>query len=473
MHTLLKQVHSSGLGGIELSPEGFARLFPFHFATDAGLVLTQTGPSLQRLATDLYPGASLGDIIEFVRPAGSATPEQLAKVQGSLVVLRHRSTGVVLRGQFLATSGMAGWVYLGSPWFVNSDALEASGLSLEDFPPHDSVAELLLFGQTQQMAMGDLRLLNERLERKRRQVEETEALYRAAISAANAVPYREDYLRDVFVYVGEGFPKLTGLEAGSIRPSELRSLDVGAVVASTDTTLRVAGGEVLRRRREYRYLAPDGQERWFSDASVVFMSPAGVPTGAIGMLQDVTQRRQAEEQVRQLATVAANTASAVAITNERREFIWVNDAFARLIGYGLEEIRGGCCATLRSGRPPTCRRSTGPRRRWRLAGVPRRVPPAATRWCSRLGRRRHPAGPRCARRDHRLHRRRCRHLPDQGLRAAAGAAERGTARDPERDSGRRRRIHGRRAVRLLQFRVRGPRRVRGQGSRPPRRGRCR
>lgn len=340
MHTLLKQVHSSGLGGIELSPEGFARLFPFHFATDAGLVLTQTGPSLQRLATDLYPGASLGDIIEFVRPAGSATPEQLAKVQGSLVVLRHRSTGVVLRGQFLATSGMAGWVYLGSPWFVNSDALEASGLSLEDFPPHDSVAELLLFGQTQQMAMGDLRLLNERLERKRRQVEETEALYRAAISAANAVPYREDYLRDVFVYVGEGFPKLTGLEAGSIRPSELRSLDVGAVVASTDTTLRVAGGEVLRRRREYRYLAPDGQERWFSDASVVFMSPAGVPTGAIGMLQDVTQRRQAEEQVRQLATVAANTASAVAITNERREFIWVNDAFARLIGYGLEEIRG-------------------------------------------------------------------------------------------------------------------------------------
>lgn len=340
MPPLLRQVTATGLSHIELAPEGFAQLFPFHFATDAGLVLTQTGPSLARMASDLRPGVPLPEVLDFKRPVGDLSPERLAKVAGSLIVLTHRATGITLRGQFLPTSGLAGWVFLGSPWFVNGEALEASGLSLDDFPPHDSVAELLMFGQTQQMAMNDLRLLNERLERKRRQVEETEALYRAAISAANAVPYREDFLRDAFVYAGQDFAKLTGHEPGAITPSRLRALDQGGEQQDFDSTLRVAGGDVLRRRREYRFLMPEGEERWFNDASVVVRSAEGIPTGAIGVLHDVTERRRNDEQLRQLASVAANTTSAVGITNARREIEWVNDAFTQITGYSIEDARG-------------------------------------------------------------------------------------------------------------------------------------
>jgi len=340
MSRLMRQRVTAGGGTVEPSPEGFAQLFPFYFACDAGLVLTQAGPSLLRMASDVRVGTPLPDVFGFKRPAVELSPERLAAFAGSLVVLQHRPSGILMRGQFLATDGVAGWVFLGSPWFVNGEALEASGLDLDDFPPHDSIAELLLFGQTQQMAINDLRLMNERLERKRRQVEETEELYRAAISAANAVPYREDFTRDAFSYVGEGFAKLTGLEADQIKPSSLRALDEGSEDADTDPTLMQSGDRTTRRRREYRFVTPAGEERWFSDASVVVKSPAGTPLGAVGLLHDVTQKHASEAQLRQLASVAANTTSAVGITNARRQILWVNDAFTRLTGYSLEDVRG-------------------------------------------------------------------------------------------------------------------------------------
>ena len=340
MSQLLRQGVTAGGGTIEPSPEGFAQLFPFYFACDAGLAITQAGPSLMRMAPDLRVGMRLPDAFGFKRPAVELSGDRLATLAGSLVVLQHRLSGILLRGQFLATDGVAGWVFLGSPWFVNGEALEASGLDLEDFPPHDSIAELLLFGQTQQMAINDLRLMNERLERKRQQVQETEELYRAAISAANAVPYREDFQHDAFVHVGEGFVKLTGLEADQIRPSSLRALDEGRDGPGTDPTIVVSGERAMRRRREYRFVRPDGEARWFSDASVAISSPTGAPLGAIGVLIDVTERRNRDAEVRQLASVAANTTSAVAITNARREIQWVNDACVRLIGYSLEDLRG-------------------------------------------------------------------------------------------------------------------------------------
>ena len=349
MSQLLKQGRSGAKGTIELSPEGFAQVFPFHFACDDRLTLTQAGASLARMAPDLRPGVPMAEALCFSRPSGEPTPELLGKHQGSLVVLQHRASGILLRGQFLATEGVPGWVFLGSPWLVSGEALEASGLSLEDFPPHDAVAELLLFGQTQQMAINDLKLLNERLERKREQVARTEALYRDAISAATAVPYQEDFASDRFSYVGEGFAKLTGYPADELAPSHLRELEKPAdsgpdTTESTSLSTEVA---TLRRRSEYPFRTRDGKLRWLSDASVVIQDATGTPVGAIGMLQDVTARRNAQERLRRseaearrLAIVTSRTSSLVILTNAERGIEWVNEAFATLTGFTLEDVRG-------------------------------------------------------------------------------------------------------------------------------------
>jgi len=301
------------------------------------------------MAADVRPGARLPDVLGGKRPAVELVPERLAQLAGSLVVLEHRATGTLMRGQFLPTSGVEGWVFLGSPWFVNAEALEAAGLSLEDFPPHDSIAELLMFGQTQQMAINDLRLLNERLERRREQIEKTEALYRAAISAANAVPYQEDFRSDSFSYLGAGFEALTGYQPGELSPARLRALDEPGAGGEegADRTRLLSGSQALRRRREYAFRTRDGELRWLSDASVIVADEAGNPVGAVGTLYDVTARRSAEEKLRRseeearrLAIVTSRTASAVVITNAERGIEWVNDAFTAITGFPLDEVRG-------------------------------------------------------------------------------------------------------------------------------------
>lgn len=349
MSELLKQGRANGACTIELSAEGFARVFPFYFACDKVLILTQTGAAASRMAADLRPGARLPDVFDPKRPARELSPESLGRLEGSLMVLEHRATGIMMRGQFLATSGLEGWVFLGSPWIVSGEALERSGLSLEDFPPHDAVAELLLFGQTQQMAINDLQLLNERLERKREQVERTEGLYRAAISAANAVPYQEDFASNAFSYVGAGFGVLTGYAPGELAPTSLRELHhpEAAGGESIDSTRLLSDTATLRRRCEYPFRTRDGELRWLSDASVVITDAAGEPVGAIGMLQDVTARRNAREtlqrseaEARRLAIVTSRTASAVVITDAERGVQWVNEAFTAITGFSLEEMRG-------------------------------------------------------------------------------------------------------------------------------------
>ena len=349
MSPLLKQCVTAGAGTIEPSPEAFAQMFPFYFACDAGLVMTQAGASLVRMAPDMRPGVLLRDLLAFKRPSGEMLPERMGSLTDSLVVIEHRASGILLRGQFLATSGITGWVFLGSPWFLDANALEASGLSLDDFPPHDSVAELLLFGQTQQMAINDLRLLNERLERRREQVEKTEALYRAAISAADAVPYREDFREKSFSYLGEGFEALTGCDPGELSPAQLRVLEEPDTNGNdcVRSIRQPSGSRFLRRPREYAFRTPDGGLRWLSDASVTINDETGIPVGAVGMLQDVTARREAEEKLRRseeearrLAIVTSLTSNLVIITNAERGIEWVNEAFAAVTGFSLEEVRG-------------------------------------------------------------------------------------------------------------------------------------
>jgi PAS domain S-box-containing protein len=334
---------------VGLTPDAFARAFPFHFACDDELRVMQVGESLARVAPDARPGTLVQDAFVSARPARDISHDFLLTRAETLLLLEHRASGIPFRGQFVRTGRPAGWVFMGSPWFSSADALEAAGLTLNDFAIHDPVAELLLVGQTQQMAIADLNLLNERLGQQREALKLTESLYRSAIAAANAVAYQEDFAGDSFTYVGEGFAALTGYESNAIRPSQLRSLLLPTDEARGDTlTMTVAAGKSgLRRRYDYQFRTPSGELRWFSDSFVVVTDSANNPVGAIGILQDITSRKQAEQRLRsseaeahRLALVANRTSNAVLLLDADRKVEWINEGFSRLTGYSIGDVFG-------------------------------------------------------------------------------------------------------------------------------------
>ena len=60
-----------------------------------------------------------------------------------------------------------------------------------------------------------------------------------------------------------------------------------------------AGGEPFTL--EYRLVARDGRVVWFSDSAVVVHDPIGQPLYVQGVMLDITNRKEAEEQIAFLA----------------------------------------------------------------------------------------------------------------------------------------------------------------------------
>lgn len=60
----------------------------------------------------------------------------------------------------------------------------------------------------------------------------------------------------------------------------------------------------------------------------------------VGSLTDITKRKQAYEKLEELSLVASKTTDLILITDNQGSLKWVNNAFEKFTGYGLEEIKG-------------------------------------------------------------------------------------------------------------------------------------
>lgn len=72
----------------------------------------------------------------------------------------------------------------------------------------------------------------------------------------------------------------------------------------------------------------------------------GTVNRVVGILQDVTQRHEDEERLRQSSVVFHTTAEAIVITDPARQIVAVNTAFARITGYDQAAVVGRDLETL-------------------------------------------------------------------------------------------------------------------------------
>lgn len=100
---------------------------------------------------------------------------------------------------------------------------------------------------------------------------------------------------------------------------------------------------------DYRLQRPDGSEAIVHSRMEMTTDQTG-NTCLYGTVQDITERKQMEERLRQSATVFENTTEGVMITDVERRIVAVNRAFTEITGYGQEELTGQRSSILDSGR---------------------------------------------------------------------------------------------------------------------------
>ena len=154
-------------------------------------------------------------------------------------------------------------------------------------------------------------------EEKFRQLED---LYRRAITAAGSVAYQKDNVHQVYSFIGEGIQPLTGYSTEEMTPDLWDSLCLEDVflgpladLSSEEAMRRVREGEAHEWTTDTLIRTRQGEERWISDTSVELRDELGKSIGSIGLLQDLTERKRAEEAIR----LHAARATALARTAQR------------------------------------------------------------------------------------------------------------------------------------------------------------
>lgn len=124
----------------------------------------------------------------------------------------------------------------------------------------------------------------------------------------------------------------------------------------------LAAGEALRGGspydEEYRVLRPDGSLRIVHSCGRVMSDAAGRPHRMFGSMQDISERRQALEQIREHEAFIRNILETVdegfIVVDRQYRIISANRAFCAMVGIGEAELQGRPCHEVVHGAARPC-----------------------------------------------------------------------------------------------------------------------
>ena len=101
---------------------------------------------------------------------------------------------------------------------------------------------------------------------------------------------------------------------------------------------------------EKRYLHKSGRPVWVKLTVSTIFDTQGIPNIYIGQVEDITIKRQAEENLRLAAKVFNCSNEAMMVTDQQNKIVTVNNAFSKLTGYTLADVIGQSPSILGSGK---------------------------------------------------------------------------------------------------------------------------
>lgn len=113
-----------------------------------------------------------------------------------------------------------------------------------------------------------------------------------------------------------------------------------------------AQGTQPRFEKEYRVVRPDGSISWVLDSGTIIRNHTGEIVRLSGIAKDITERRIAEDQLRDQATLLDRARDAIIATDLTHRIIYWNTSAERVYGWKAGEVFGRRLADLALGYEP-------------------------------------------------------------------------------------------------------------------------
>jgi PAS domain S-box-containing protein len=124
---------------------------------------------------------------------------------------------------------------------------------------------------------------------------------------------------------------MTGKTMWDLFPRQVADRQVADVRKVIETGQRMS--TVLRSQIQ-------GQARWYNTIIEPLKDEYGKTTAAMIVARDIDDMKRAEEQIRKLSLVVEQSIDGIAIGSLDGKLIYVNESYARMHGYTVEEMRG-------------------------------------------------------------------------------------------------------------------------------------
>ena len=226
-----------------------------------------------------------------------------------------------------------------------------------EYPCHSATEERWFLGRVTRF-IGDepLRLVveHENITRRKRvedALRDSEAQFRAMFETASVGVAQSDPFTARLVRVNRKMSRITGYSA-----EELLQMTVEELVhpddwpADQERRQRLMAGQAPEYRMEKRYLRKDGRHVWVSVNMTLIRDATGRPFRTVATVEEITERRKAEEERLRLSTALEQTAESIVITDLAGMILYVNPAFERISGYSRQEVIGHAPGLLKSGK---------------------------------------------------------------------------------------------------------------------------